>query len=139
MLAASCSSWGPCCKKALRPELLGAVLLLMASEQGRARGPSSLHTHAQGDGEQSRPRPLSSLRYLVLVQEHVQLLDADPQVSLVELVRNVPAQGPEFPSLLYQSVEEAEAVQQLLEFGLEWEDMAPPHSSPLPLHCTDHS
>lgn len=56
--------------------------------------------------------------YLVLVQEHVQLLHADPQVGLIELVRNVPTQWTKFPPLLDQGVEETETVQQLLEFSL---------------------
>ena len=50
------------------------------------------------------------LWYLILVQEHVELLYADSQVSLVELIRNIPPQGPKFPSLLYQSMEETEAI-----------------------------
>lgn len=50
------------------------------------------------------------LWYLILVQEHVELLHTDSQVSLVELIRNIPPQGSEFPSLLYQSMEETEAI-----------------------------
>lgn len=56
--------------------------------------------------------------YLILTQEHVQLLHADAQIRLVELVRNVPAQRSKFPSLLDKRMEEAEAIQQLLEFSL---------------------
>lgn len=50
------------------------------------------------------------LWYLVLVQEHVELLYTDSQVSLIELIRNIPPQGPKFPSLLYQSMKEAKAI-----------------------------
>ena len=61
---------------------------------------------------------LTGLGYLVLLQEHVQLLDGDTQVSLVELVGDVPAHGAELPPLLGQGVEEAQAVQQLLKHHL---------------------
>lgn len=58
------------------------------------------------------------LPYLVLVQEDVQLLHADAQIRLVELVWNVPTQWPELPPFLHQRVEEAQAVQQCLELSL---------------------
>ena len=46
---------------------------------------------------------------LVLVQEHLQLPQADAQVGLVELVGDVPAEGAELAALLDEGVEEAEA------------------------------
>lgn len=57
-------------------------------------------------------------RYLVLLQEHVQLLHGDAQVGLVELIGDVPAQWAELLPLLGQSVEEAQAVEQLLKHRL---------------------
>lgn len=57
------------------------------------------------------------LHVLVLIQEHFQLKHADPQISLVELVGIVPANGAEFPSLLHNRVEEAEREQELLEIA----------------------
>ena len=54
---------------------------------------------------------------VVLVEEHVELLGADPQVRLVELVGDVPSQGSELPPLLHESVEEAEAEQEFAELG----------------------
>lgn len=59
------------------------------------------------------------LLYLVLVEEDVQLLHTDAQVSLIELVRNVPTQWPKIPPFLHQCVEEAEAIQQCLELSLK--------------------
>lgn len=53
--------------------------------------------------------------HLVLVQEHLQLHDADPQIGFVELVRDVPSQGSELASLLDGGVEKAQTVQQFLE------------------------
>ena len=50
----------------------------------------------------------------VLVEEDGELADGDAQVSLVELVRYVPADRSELAPLLDQRVEEAEAEQQLL-------------------------
>ena len=70
---------------------------------------------------------------LVFVQEHLQqgvgaetgpmvgvsgytdllLFHADPQVRLVELVGDVPAQGSELPPLLHHGVEEAEPKEEL--------------------------
>ena len=57
--------------------------------------------------------------YVVLVDEHVELAHGDAQVRLVELVRDVPADGAERAPLLDHSVEEAQAVQQLLERRLQ--------------------
>ena len=59
------------------------------------------------------------LLYLVLVEEDVQLLHADAQVSLIEFVWNVPTQRPKIPPFLHQRMEEAEAVQQCLELSLK--------------------
>lgn len=50
------------------------------------------------------------LWYLILVQKHVELLYTDSQVSLIELIKNIPPQGSKFPSFLYQSMKETEAV-----------------------------
>lgn len=52
---------------------------------------------------------------LVLVEEHVELRDADAQVGLVELVADVPAERPELAPLLHHRVEEAQREQELLE------------------------
>jgi len=46
--------------------------------------------------------------YIVLVEEHLQLPDADPKVCFVELIGNVPTQGAKVPSLLDQPMEEAQ-------------------------------
>ena len=56
--------------------------------------------------------------HLILIEEHLQLPHADPEVSLVELVGDVPAEGTELPPLLDQSVEEAEAKEELLPLTL---------------------
>ena len=47
--------------------------------------------------------------------QYLELPDGDPQVRLVELVGDVPAQRAELAPLLHQGVEEAKAEQQLLE------------------------
>lgn len=47
--------------------------------------------------------------HVILVEEHMQLLYGNPQICLVELVRNVPAERPELFPLLHQRVEETEA------------------------------
>lgn len=52
---------------------------------------------------------------LVLVEEHVELSDTDSKIGFIELVGDVPAEGTKFPPLLNQGVEEAEAVQHLLQ------------------------
>lgn len=56
--------------------------------------------------------------YLILLQEHMELLDRDPQVGLIELIRNVPAHGTKLLPLLDQRVEEAQAIQQPLKHTL---------------------
>ena len=53
--------------------------------------------------------------YVILVEKHVELFGADSEIGLVELVGNVPSEGPELPSLLHERVEETESKQQLLE------------------------
>ena len=45
---------------------------------------------------------------LVLLQEHVQLTDADPQVTVSELVGNVEPQSSKLPPLQSHAMEEAE-------------------------------
>ena len=57
--------------------------------------------------------------YLIFIEEHPQLFDADTQVSLVELVRNVPSQWSKIPPLLNKSVEETQAKKQALPFMLQ--------------------
>lgn len=47
----------------------------------------------------------------------MQLYNADPQIGLVELVRNVPPQRTEIAPLLYQRVEKAQAEEQLFEIN----------------------
>ena len=44
---------------------------------------------------------------------HLLLLHTNAEVRLIELVGNVPAQGPKLPSLLYDGVEEAQPKEQL--------------------------
>lgn len=44
----------------------------------------------------------------VLIQEHLQLADANVQITVCELVGNVEAQRAELPSLQHNSVEEAQ-------------------------------
>mmetsp|Transcript_13246 Transcript_13246/g.37418 ORF Transcript_13246/g.37418 Transcript_13246/m.37418 type:complete len:433 (-) Transcript_13246:4693-5991(-) len=53
-----------------------------------------------------------------LVQEHLQLPDADAQVVLVELVRDVPANWPKLPSLLHDGVEEGKPKHELPELSI---------------------
>ena len=48
-------------------------------------------------------------KYLILVEEHLQLSYADTQVCLVELIGDVPTQGAELPPLLDQGVEETQS------------------------------
>ena len=57
---------------------------------------------------------------LIVIEEHLELLYTDTQVSLVELVRNVPPESTELPSLLDKSVEETQREQQLPPFILHW-------------------
>ena len=45
---------------------------------------------------------------VVLIEEHVQLRDADAQVSVGELVGDVEAQRPELASLQHHAVEQAQ-------------------------------
>lgn len=66
-----------------------------------------IHTRTNG----SRQVPT----YLVFIEEHVELSNADTQVRFVELVPNVPAQGTELSPLLHHRMEEAESKQELLE------------------------
>ena len=56
--------------------------------------------------------------HLVLIDEHLQLPDTDPEVGLIEFVSNVPTQGPKLPPLLYKSVEEAQPEEETLPFHL---------------------
>lgn len=59
-----------------------------------------------------------TLLYLILVQEYVQLLYTNSQISLIEFIWNIPTQRSKFPPFLNQCMEETEAIQQLLEFNL---------------------
>ena len=56
--------------------------------------------------------------YLVFIEKHSQLFDADSQVSLVKLVRDVPSERSKVPPLLYEGVEETQAKQQTLPLML---------------------
>ena len=56
--------------------------------------------------------------YFILIEEHLQLPHTDTQIGLVELVGDVPAQRSKLAALLDQSVEEAQAVQHLVEVDL---------------------
>lgn len=61
-------------------------------------------------------------RYLIVhvVKVYLELSAADSQVTLGELIGDVPAQGSVLSSLLDESVEEAKTVDQFLEgFGME--------------------
>ena len=59
--------------------------------------------------------PLSmDIADLIFIEEHLQLPDTDPQVSLVVLVRDVPAQGTKLAPLLHQSMEETQPKEQPL-------------------------
>ena len=57
--------------------------------------------------------------YIVFVHEHVKLSNADPQISLIELVWNIPTQGTKCSPFLNNGVEKAQAIQHLLEFSLQ--------------------
>ena len=59
--------------------------------------------------------PYFSGYVLVLIEEHVQLTDADPQVPVSELVRNVEPQSPKLASLQCHSVEDAQREEEVLE------------------------
>ena len=52
---------------------------------------------------------------LVLLQEHVELADADPQVPVRKLIGDVEPQGPKLPPLQCHSVEHTQGEQQELE------------------------
>ena len=56
--------------------------------------------------------------HLILVEEHVQLPDWDPQIRLIELVRIIPSERAELLSFLHVGVEEAEAVKHALPGAL---------------------
>ena len=45
---------------------------------------------------------------VILVDEHLQLSDADPEVGLVEAVRDVPSHRAELTTLLHDRVEETQ-------------------------------
>ena len=56
--------------------------------------------------------------YLVLIEEHLKLSDADSQVGLIVLIGDVPAERTKLPPLLHQGMEEAESKQQLFPLVL---------------------
>ena len=62
---------------------------------------------------------LSVKTHLILIEEHLELFDRDSEVSLVELIGNVPAESTKLASLLNQGMEETEAKQQLLPLFLQ--------------------
>ena len=53
--------------------------------------------------------------YVILVQEHVQLLSTDSEICLVKLVRNVPAERTKLASLLDEGMEETQSEEEFLE------------------------
>lgn len=53
--------------------------------------------------------------FLVLVQEHFKLADADVQVAIGELIGNVEAQRAKLPSLQSNSMEQTQRQEQRLE------------------------
>lgn len=64
-------------------------------------------------------RPANNLRPFsrqILVQEHGQLLHGYPKVGFVELVGNVPPDGPIQPAFLDKSVEKAQPEEEPPEF-----------------------
>ena len=52
---------------------------------------------------------------LVFVQEHVELTDADPEVSISELVGDVEAECSKFPSLQRDAMEHTQREEEVLE------------------------
>ena len=52
---------------------------------------------------------------LVLVQEHVELADADPEVPVSELVGDVEAKSTKFPSFQRDAVEHTQREEEVLE------------------------
>lgn len=56
--------------------------------------------------------------YFILIEEHLQLPHADSQISLIELIWDVPSQRSKLAALLNQSVEEAQTIQHLVEVDL---------------------
>lgn len=57
--------------------------------------------------------------YIIVIEEHGQLTDTDPEICLIELVWDVPTQRTKLPPLLDQCMEEAQAVQQFLPATLK--------------------
>lgn len=53
--------------------------------------------------------------HIIFIQKHVKLSDTDPQIRLIKLVTDVPAERTELAPLLNHGVEEAQRKQQLLE------------------------
>ena len=53
--------------------------------------------------------------YLILVEEHAKLLDTDPQIRFIKLVRNIPSEGSKLSSLLDRGVEETKTKEKFLE------------------------
>ena len=51
--------------------------------------------------------------FIILIDEHLELPDTDAKVGLIEAIGNVPTEGTELTTLLYQSVEETKTKQQL--------------------------
>ena len=52
---------------------------------------------------------------LILIQKHDQLADADPEVTISELIGDVETQGSKLPPLQSHPMEQAKAKQQELE------------------------
>ena len=56
--------------------------------------------------------------YLVFIEEHSELLDADSKVGLVELIGDVPSEGSKVPPFLNQRMEETETKKKTLPLVL---------------------
>ncbi len=52
--------------------------------------------------------------YIVLIEQHLQLLPTHSQILIRKLIRNIPTNGAKFTPVLYNSVEEAKSEQQFL-------------------------
>lgn len=58
---------------------------------------------------------IKNYTHIILIEEHIELRDADLEVCLVKLVTDIPSERAELPPLLHHRVEEAQSKQQLLE------------------------
>lgn len=56
--------------------------------------------------------------YLIFIEEHSELLDADSEVGLIELIGDIPSEGSKVPPLLNQRMEETETKKKTLPLVL---------------------